>query len=171
MPTSRTFGRFALMTALALSGARPLAAQFATPTSKKLCALLQPADLTVLLKTPTPAPGQEFGNQCRWSSTSNVNGKVSTITFAIRLAPPSSGETSEQAFTRQRTGHMRDARVIHTRDESGMGDQAYSWYQDPIQAYFFVLTKGQLLTFWVTGSGDVDALRPVVKKALAAYTP
>lgn len=169
---SRVFRRFVVMAAVIVASApsRPLAAQMSTPTSKKLCALLQPADLAVLLKTPHPEPGTEFGNQCHWGWTATVNGKFTSMMFQVRLAPPDKGETSEQSFTRQRDKAMHDVRVIHTRDESGIGDRAYSFYQDPIQACFFVYTKGQLLTFWVNGSGDVDALRPVVIKAVSAYT-
>jgi hypothetical protein len=156
--------------AASLLGTQPLAAQFETPVNKKLCALVQPADLTQLLQTPQPAAGRGMGNQCQWMSVLTVNGQTKRIVLSITTVEPNKGETPEQAYTRLHAKDMAARKAIDTQDETGIGDQAYSWFQDGLQAHFVVYTKGQLLRFWTMSTSDRDALRAVVKKAVAAYT-
>ena len=65
---------------------------------------------------------------------------------------------------------MDDAKVS---DETGVGDRAFSG-QVSFGAIFVVLKQGRLLQlqYWTGNQGtgeDVAALRPLVKKAVAAF--
>ena len=58
-------------------------------------------------------------------------------------------------------------------DETGIGDKAFS-SQVSFGAVFMVLKQGRMLQlqYWTGGKGtsqDVAALRPLVKKAVAAF--
>jgi hypothetical protein len=150
----------------ALLSASPAGAQFETETSKKLCGLVQPADLMVLLKASKPPTLTPRMYTCMCMAPEK--GKPPAY-LSISLVQAEKGESPEQAFTRMRAHAMKDARVLHTRDESGIGDHAFAYFQEGVQGLFVVFTKGQGIIFMSSPYSDLDTLRPIVKKAVAAY--
>ena len=129
------------------------------------CALLTAADVAPLLGgTPTHTSTPQ-GQACTWTGTKAAH-------RLLVLAIKSRGVPGEAAYmgARKNAGVDEDSKVS---DETGIGDRAFSG-QMSFGAVFIVLKKGRLLQlqYWTGGQGtsqDVDALRPVVKKAVAAF--
>jgi hypothetical protein len=189
-----------VLMATLLVASRPLAGQEGSETSKKLCALLRPADLTALFTTSDISPGWGAGNRCTWGAQSVKHGNIRPLASGgvyliggvgyymkldITLTEPKKGETAEQSFVHLRQNAMAGGR--HPTDETGIGDRAYSYTVTPVnagaidhagpirpypepRASFLVYTKGRILSFNAYGTSDRDALRTVVKTAVAAYS-
>jgi hypothetical protein len=146
---------------LCLVLATPLAAQ--KSSAPALCPLLDPADVTPLLHGPHPATSAEGPFGCLWTSL----GTNWVLTYDF--AKPDPKKTASAQFDAMRAQNGSAA-----RDESGIGDRAYSIY-----ATYVVLVRGHILTFQVTTDDDRgmddkqvvaryrDAGRPVVQKLVA----
>jgi hypothetical protein len=134
------------------------------PAQTDACALLKAEDVASLLGgTPTHKSSPE-GQACTWA---NSGKKLILLTY--KSIP---GVPGEAAFmgARNSAQAMDDAKVS---DETGVGDRAFSG-QVSFGAIFVVLKQGRLLQlqYWTGNQGtgrDVAALRPLVKKAVAAF--
>jgi hypothetical protein len=160
--------RTVIVAALVLA-TRPVVAQ----SGSKFCQLLHAADVAALLKTTNVQPpmGPMAGFECGWGP---VPGKGQPATaFYISEQPLEKGHTGEQDYVAFRKEKLEVNFMMHVHDESGVGDRAFSYYQTQGlgSASFAVLTRGHFLVLWTMGTADVDALRPVVHKAIAAYVP
>ncbi len=138
----------------------------ATPLQAKTdaCALLKAADMAALLGgTPTNTTTPEKMT-CTWTG-SNAKRKLLILTYK-EMVP---GNVMFMG-ARQGAQGQEGAKVS---DESGIGDKAFS-VQESFGVVFMVLKQGHVLQlqYWTGGHGtsqDVAALRPVVKKAVAAF--
>jgi hypothetical protein len=152
-----------LFGALALSALaahpRPLLAQANT------CALVSAGDAAALLGGPVtqkPSPG---GLTCTWVGADGKR-KVAVLTYRNRPgAPP------EAMYMGARKG----AEAAHGKvsDETGLGDRAFS-AQVSFGAVIVAMKHGRViqLQYWTGAPGsakDVAALRPLAKKAVAAF--
>lgn len=135
------------------------------PAQTDACALLKAEDVGPLLggtPTHTASPG---GQVCTWIGAT-AGHKLNVLTYK------SMGVPGDAAFMGARNGAQadEDAKV---NDETGIGDRAFSG-QVSFGAIFVVLKQGRLLQiqYWTGSQGtsqDVAALRPLVKKAVAAF--
>ena len=128
------------------------------------CALLKAADVAPLLGgTPTNTTTPEKMT-CTWTG-SNAKRKLLILTYK-EMVP---GNVMFMG-ARQGAQGQEGAKVS---DESGIGDKAFS-VQESFGVVFMVLKQGRVLQlqYWTGGQGtsqDVAALKPVVKKAVAAF--
>ncbi len=128
------------------------------------CALLKAADVAPLLGgTPTSTTTPEKMT-CTWTG-SNAKRKLLILTYK-EMVP------GNVMFMGARQGVERDGKR-KASDEAGIGDQAFS-VQESFGVVFMVLKQGHVLQlqYWTGGRGtsqDVAALKPVVKKAVAAF--
>jgi hypothetical protein len=88
------------------------------------------------------------------------------------IAYKNKGVPGQAAFMGARRGAQED-KDVKAIDETGIGERAFS-AQASFGAFFIVLKQNRLLQlqYWTGGRGtsrDVEALRPVVKKAVAAF--
>ena len=130
------------------------------------CALLKAADVAPLLGgTPTNTTTPEKMT-CTWTGSS---AKHKLIIFTYKEMVPGS-----VMFMGARQGAQAQANEgAKVNDETGIGDKAFST-QVSFGVVFMVLKQGRVLQlqYWTGTQGtaqDVDALRPVVKKAVAAF--
>ena len=126
------------------------------------CALLQPADLTTLLGGTSIAKPNAGG--CIWTASGNTRKLVA-------LKYRATGPAAEMAFAGARGNAGKDGTVI--TDESGLGDKAFASLPS-FGVALVMLKKGRLLQLqYLTGAAgtakDLEALRPVAKKAIAAF--
>jgi len=135
------------------------------PAQTDACALLKADDVAPLLGGTPTHTGSPGGQVCTWTGAT-AGRKLIVLTYK------NTGVPGEAAFMGARKGAeaSEDAKVS---DESGIGDRAFSG-QVSFGAVFVVLKQGRLLQlqYWTGGQGtspDVAALRPVVKKAVAAF--
>ena len=148
----------ALAFAVLVLQAGPLAAK------TDACALLKATDVAPLLGgTPTSTTTPE-GMTCTWTG-SNAKHKLLILTYKDMVP---GGVMFMGA--RQGAQAQEGAKVS---DETGIGDKAFS-SQVSFGAVFMVLKQGRVLQlqYWTGGKGtsqDVAALRPLVKKAVAAF--
>jgi hypothetical protein len=137
---------------------KPLTAQ------TNACALLKPGDAAPLLGgTAKPAASPEK-MVCTWTGA-NAKRKLIVITYKKEVP-------GEVAFMGARRGTQGD-KDIKMVDETGIGERAFS-AQASFGAFFIVLKHGRLLQlqYWTGAQGtsrDVAALRPIVKRAVAAF--
>ena len=135
------------------------------PAQTNACALLKAGDVAPLLGgTPTPAASPEK-MVCTWKG---ANAKRKLIVIAYK----DMGVPGEAAFMGARS-NAREDKDIKTTDETGIGERALS-AQASFGAFFIVLKNGRMLQlqYWTGGQGtvqDVATLRPIVKKAVAAF--
>ena len=135
------------------------------PAETDACALLTAADVAPLLGGTPTHTGTPQGQTCTWTGT-NAGHKLLLLAYKNSRIP---GEAAYMG-ARQNAGTDENAKV---KDETGIGDKAFSGRMS-FGAIFMVLKKGRLLQlqYWTGSQGtsqDVDALRPVVKKAVAAF--
>lgn len=129
------------------------------------CALLKSADVAPLVGGAPSSKPSSTGQGCSWSGAKPKH-KVVVLTYKNQGVPP------EMAYM----GARRSAEAggeAKLSDETGIGDKAFSG-QVSFGALFVVLKKGRVLQlqYWTGSRGtsqDVDALRPVVRKAVAAF--
>ena len=126
------------------------------------CALLKPADLTTLLGG-TPSANPNAGG-CSWT----VSGSTRKL-LAIKYR--ATGPAAEMAFAGARGNAGKDGEVV--TDEAGLGDKAFSNLTS-FGVVVVMLKQGRLLQlqYWTRAAGtakDLAALRPVAKKAIAAF--
>ena len=125
------------------------------------CALLNPADLTTLLGG-TPIAKSIRGN-CSWTASGSKR-KLLAIIYK------NTGPNAEMAFAGMRKNVAKDGKVT---DEAGLGDKAFAATAS-FGVVLMTLKHGQLLQlqYWTGAAGtakDIEALRPVAKKAIAAF--
>jgi hypothetical protein len=135
-------------------------AVIAAPNSDA-CALLKPSDLTTLLGG-TPIAKPNMGN-CSWS-TSGSKRKLMAIKYKA------AGPGAEMAFAGMRNNVAKDGKVT---DEAGIGDKAFAATAS-FGVALMMLKHGRLLQLqYMTGAAgtakDLGMLRPVAKKAVAAF--
>jgi len=134
----------------------------AAPNSDS-CALLKPADLTALLGgMPITKPN---AGACSWTASGS-----SRKLIAARLK--ATGPAAEMAFAGARNGATKGGAGKVT-DEAGLGDKAFA-SQESFGVVLVMLKQGRLLQlqYWTGAAGsakDLGALRPVAKKAIAAF--
>jgi hypothetical protein len=126
------------------------------------CALLTPEDVTGLLGGPVVE--KQAGGACTWAATASKK-KVVASTMRATGAPA----TSAFDGARKNASRQSPGKVV---DETGMGDRAFT-VQTAYGVALVAIKKGRLLQlqFWAEGPGtpqDVEALRPVARKVLAA---
>lgn len=130
-------------------------------TKADSCALLKPDDLTTLLGgTPTAKPS---GDSCSWTASDSTSNLI-TIKYA------STGMAAEMAFASARKNAAKGGTVT---DEAGLGDKAFARLGST-GVVLIMIKQGRLLQMqYKTGAAgtakDLDALRPVAKKAIEAY--
>jgi hypothetical protein len=129
------------------------------------CSLLKAGDVAPLVGAAPVNKPSSTGVACSWSGAKPKH-KVIVMTYKNVGAP------ADVAFMGARRGAETggDAKVS---DEARVGDKAFS-VQASFGAAFVVLKHGKMvqLQYWTGAQGtaqDVDALRPVVRKAVAAF--
>lgn len=157
---ARSWVVVALTSTLALTAALAVAPALGAQAST--CTLLKDADVVPLLG-PTPTRTELTGN-CTWKS---ADGKRKIYILKYKF----SGPPAKAAFPRMKTAAASGgAKVI---SESGAGDDAFSSLTSFGVAYV-VIKGGRLLQvqYWPGQKGtaaDAAAMRPLAKKAAAAY--
>ena len=145
-----------IVVGLLLCSAQPLLA------ASEGCGLLNPADLTALLGgTPIAKPNT---GGCTWT----VPG-TSRKLIATRLK--ATGKTARMEFAASRNGAAKVGRTV--TDVAGLGDKAFASLE-PYGVALMMLKKDRVLQlqYWTGAAGtakDRDALRPIAKKAVAAF--
>jgi hypothetical protein len=155
----RIFVFAALALATLLSGPRP------APAATDACSLLKAGDMAALVgATPAQKPGPN-GTTCTWSGA-RAGHKLIVLTYAMKGVPP------EAAYmgARRQAAAGGDAKIA---DEAGIGERAFSG-EVSFGAVFVTLKRGRVLQlqYWTGGKGttaDVAALRPLMRKAAAAF--
>ena len=145
-----------LVLGLLLFSAQPLRAE------SDGCALLKPADLTTLLGG-TPIAKPDAGT-CSWTASGSTRKLL-----AAKLT--STGPAAEMAFAGARQGAAKGGKVV--TDEAGLGDKAFAVLES-FGVALVMFKQGRLLQlqYWTGAAGtakDLQALRPVAKKAIAAF--
>jgi hypothetical protein len=145
-----------LVLGLLLFSAQPLRAE------SDGCTLLKPADLTTLLGG-TPIANPNAGG-CSWT----VSGSTRKL---VAIKYRATGPAAEMAFAGARGNAGKDGEVV--TDEAGLGDKAFSNLTS-FGVAVVMFKQGRLLQlqYWTGAAGtakDLDALRPVAKKAIAAF--
>lgn len=156
-PIVIVFGAMLTLSPLTVHGAPP------APLAAKsdLCALLTPDDLTTLLGgTPIAKPNKDA---CSWTASG------STKKF-MAVKSPNTGMAAEMAFASARKNAAKGGTVSN---EAGLGDNAFA-YLGPVGVVLVIIKQGQLIQmqYRTEAAGtakDLDALRPVAKKVMAAY--
>jgi hypothetical protein len=127
------------------------------------CALLKPADVTVLLGGP--ATERQNGGSCSWTVPT---GKRKLVVARMQAT----GAPAEQAYAGARKNADKEGagKVV---EEAGLADRAFS-VRTPIGVTLVAIKQGRLIQLqYATGApgtpGDVEALRPVAGKALAVF--
>lgn len=129
------------------------------------CGLLKAADVAPLLGGAPANKTTPEGLTCTWTG-STAKHKLLVLTYKDIGVP------GGIMFMGARKGAAADENA-KVNDETGIGDQAFS-VQESFGVVFIVLKQGRMLQlqYWTGGQGtnqDVTALRPVVKKAAAAF--
>jgi hypothetical protein len=127
--------------------------------------LLKPENVSPLLGGTPSFTSTPQGMTGTWTG-SNPKRKLLVLTYKNSRVP---GEFAFMGANKnaQAKGNSKFS------DESGIGDKAFS-VQESFGVVFMVLKNGRLLQlqYWTGGEGtaqDVTELRPVVKKAVAAF--
>jgi hypothetical protein len=125
------------------------------------CALLKPDDLTALLGgMPTGKPKKEM---CSWTVSGNPK-RLITIQY------PDDGMGAEMGFANAKRAPSKGGPAI---DEANIGDEAFSRLLPTGVVLIAVKQKKLLQLQFHTGAAgtdqDLNALREVAKKAIAAY--
>jgi hypothetical protein len=145
-----------LVLGLLLFSAQPLQAE------SDGCALLKPVDLTTLLGGTPIATSNQGG--CIWTASDSAR-KLIAIKYRA------TGPAAEMAFAGARGNAGKDGKVVN--DEAGLGDKAFASLES-FGVALVMFKQGRLLQlqYWPGAAGtakDLQALRPVAKKAIAAF--
>ena len=129
------------------------------------CALLKPADLATLLGGTPIAKAIATG--CHWTVSGSSRKLIVQI---IKTRSPTL--TNEMVFAGARMSSAKRGTATVT-DEAGIGDKAF-FSLEPIGVVLMTLKRGRLIQMqYLTGAAgtakDLAALRPVAKKAIAAF--
>lgn len=145
-----------IVVGLLLFSARPLLA------ASEGCALLKPADLTALLGgTPIAKP---TAGACNWTVPGTSRKLVATRLKAT-------GNIAKMEFAAVRNGAVKGGKVV--TDVAGLGDKAFASHES-FGVVLMILKQGRVLQlqYWTGAAGaakDLNALRPIAKKAIAAF--
>ena len=125
------------------------------------CSLIKAADVGTLLGGTAVA--KPLGTGCSWTS-----GGKKLLLIKMKV----SGPAAQMAFSGARNAAAKGG-TVKVADESGMGDKAFSALPS-FGVALIVMKSGRLfqLQYWTGGTGtasDIAALRPVAKKAAAAF--
>lgn len=154
---------------LALAGlafAASLLLAHPAPAATDAASLLKAGDVAGLVGgAPACKPGPR-GSTCSWTGA-KAGHKLFVLTYAAMQGVP-----SEAAYmgARQQAAADEDVKIA---DETGIGDRAFS-AQVSFGAVFVALKHGRMLQLQYHAGGkgtpaDVAALRPVMRKAAAAF--
>ena len=146
----------------------PLSVHAGSPDKAKPdpCALLKPTDLTKLFGATPIAKSTRRGGGCSWTASGSkreFNAIIDKLT----------GPDTETVFMFGRTFAMDAAKSggVTVTDEAGLGDKAFS-SMDSSGVVLTIIKQGRLLHLQYFTKGatakDLDALRPVAKKAIEA---
>ena len=129
------------------------------------CTWLKPSDLTALLGGKPIS--NSSGSACRW----NASGSNKTLMVANVTPKNTYGATMEAVFAGARQNAHDSGKVT---DEAGLGEKAFSVVTDSGMVMLMIIKQKRLLQLqYVTGASatakDLGALRPVAKKAIAAF--
>lgn len=142
----------------------PMSVNAGTPDEAKSdsCALLKPSDLTTLLGgTPIAKPNP---GGCSWTASGSTKKLVAIIY-------KNTGMAAEMAFDGARKNISKSGGTVTKED--GFGDRAFS-HLESFGVSLVTIKQGRLLHLQygagVPGTaGDLDAFRPVAKKAVEAF--
>ena len=127
------------------------------------CALLKPADLAKLLGGA--ATEKQKGGSCTWTAP---GGKRMLVVARMQAT----GAPAEQAYAGARKNADKEGAGMVV-EEPGLADKAFS-VRTSLGVTLVAVKQGRLIQLQLaTGApgtpGDVEALRPVAGKALAAF--
>jgi hypothetical protein len=127
------------------------------------CSLLKPADLNALLGGVAVA--KPNAGACAWTAAGS-NRKL----VAARMK--ATGPSAEMAYEGARKNSSAEGKFKVT-DEAGIGDKAFA-VQTSFGVAVYAMKQGRMFQLqYMTGAAgtakDVEALRPVAKKAAAAF--
>jgi hypothetical protein len=136
------------------------------PAATDACSLLKAGDVAALVGASPACKPAPRGTSCAWTGA-KAGRKVIVLTYAaIPGVPP------EAAYmgARRQSAAGGDAKIA---DEAGIGERAFSG-QVSFGAVMVALKQGRMiqLQYWTGSKGtsaDVAALRPVMRKAVAAF--
>lgn len=125
------------------------------------CALLNPDDLSSLLGGT--ATGKPKGDICNWTASGST-ASLTTIKY------PRTGMDAEMSFASARKNAASGGPIT---DETGLGDKAFARL-GATGVVLVIIKQGRLFQMqYKTGAAgtakDLDALRPVAKKAVEVY--
>ena len=128
-------------------------------------ALLKPENVAPLLGGTPSFTSTPQGMTCTWTGA-KAKRKLLVLTYKNSRVP---GEFAFMGAQKNAQGKGNNK----FSNEAGIGDKAFS-VQESFGVVFMVLKNGRLLQlqYWTGGEGtsqDVAELRPVVKKAVAAF--
>ena len=131
------------------------------PAAHGACALLKAEDLTKLLGS-TPVSSSKKG-ACTWEVSGKPN-KLITTKF------PEEGMAAEMAYYNAEKNASKGGPIISL---NGLGDKGFARL-NKIGVVLITIKNGKLLqVIYATGSEgtekDVDALKPVIAKAIATF--
>lgn len=151
------FGAMLMLSPLAVHAAPPVPVE----AKSDICALLTPDDLTTLLGgTPIAKPGADG---CNWTAPGSTK-KLIAVKF------PNEGMSSEMAFSTARKNAVKSGPV---NKEDGIGDNAFSRL-GKVGVVMMMIKNGRLIQMQYRTEApgtpkDLDLLRPVAKKVIAAF--
>jgi hypothetical protein len=127
------------------------------------CALLKPTDLTGLLGGKVTAKNN--AGSCAWTASGSKK-KLIAVQYK-----KSDGVPVEMVYMGARQNAPQTGKVT---DESRLGDKAFSVIDKAGMVVLMIIKNGRLVQFqYRTGTvptaKDVDALKPITKKAIAAF--
>jgi hypothetical protein len=129
--------------------------------SQNPCALLKPEDLTKLMGSKPVA--KQNKTTCTWT----ITGKPNTLA-ATKF--PGTGMAAEMAFEKARNNVAKKGTVI---DVYGVGDRSFA-STGTFGVVALIIQQGKLLQLKYTSGApgsdkDIEALKPVAVKAIAAF--
>ena len=132
-------------------------------SNQDACALISPADLTVLLGGKVTAKNN--AGSCTWTAAGSAKKLI-----AARIKATGTG--AEMAYKGARMNAPGEGKV-KVVDEAGLGDKAFA-VMPSFGIAMFILKQGHLieLQFWTGTTGtekDLSLFRPVAKKISAAF--
>lgn len=151
-------GAILMVAALAVHAAEPAAAKAANPGA---CALLKPDDLTALLgSAPAANPKKDV---CTWT----VSGSPKKLVVAKY---PETGMLADMGYSTAQKSAAKGGTVVNVQ---GVGERAFARLNQS-GVLLVTIKQGKLLqVLYSPGAAgtdkDLDALKPVAAKAIAAF--
>jgi hypothetical protein len=154
----RLIGQFGIGLLIASAYSTAIAA-----SNSNACSWLKPAELTGLLGGTVTAKNN--AGSCAWTASGSKK-KLIAVQYK-QLA----GVPVEMAYMGARQNAPQTGKVT---DESGLGDKAFSVVDKAGMVVLMLIKNGRMIQFqYWTGAApaakDLNALRPIAKKAIAAF--